>query len=243
MMEIDLALIEQLREFETPLVAEGLGALGCSELHRYYMGAEIRMLTDTPQPAVGVAVTLEVDTSSPQLKPDTTALYDALDEIVPMKVPAMLMLKTVGSRPQHECVLGDGVAKISQAAGCCGAVTDGGVRDLAGIARLGFGVFARGPVVNHATFVLRKPRGPIEIGGIEVADGDLVHADSNGVHLVPPAYHLMLVEACILSRDFETRAHTFMRRSDVSTEDKLRYVDELRASHHTRCHTLAQQAS
>ena len=126
MMEIDLALIEQLREFETPLVAEGLGALGCGELHRYYMGGEIRMLTETLQPVVGVAVTLEVDTSTPQLKPDTRVLYDALDEIAPTKTPAILVLKAVGSRPQHECVLGDGVAKMAQAVGCCGAITDGG---------------------------------------------------------------------------------------------------------------------
>ena len=238
---MDLALIEQLREFETPLVAEGLGALGCSELHRYYMGGEIRMLTETPQPVVGVAVTLEVDTSTPQLEADTRVLYDALDEIALTKIPAILVLKAVGSRPQHECVLGDGVAKMAQAVGCCGAIPDGGVRDLAGITSVGFGVFARGPVANHATFVLRKPEGSIEVGGIQVSDGDLVHADSNGVHLVPPAYHPMIVEACILSRDFETRVHTFMRRSDVSTAEKLRYVDEVRAGHQTQCQNLVQQ--
>ena len=124
-MVVERALIEQLHEFETPLVSEALGAMGCPDAHLYYMGGTIRRLIDTPQPMVGVAITLEVDTSSPGRPVDSTALYDAYDSVKNWSVPAVLVIKTIGSRPDHECVLGDGIAKASLAAGCCGVLVGG----------------------------------------------------------------------------------------------------------------------
>lgn len=234
----DLALIEQLQEFETPLVAESLAALGCAEPERYYMSSEIRLLTVPMQPMVGVAMTLEIDTSSPQTKPDASGLFEAYKVMARMPVPSVMVIKTVGSRPHHECVLGDGMAKTALTVGCCGMVTDGGARDLDGISALGFTVFGQGPVVDHATMVYRKADEPVQIGGIEIGDGDLIHADKNGVRLVPAAYHHAIVEACFLSRDFETRAHAFLRRTDKSIEEKRRHVEELNEHRKAGCDKL-----
>ena len=124
-MVIERALIEQLHEFETPLVSEALGAMGCPDVHLYYMGGTIQRLIDTSQPMVGVAITLEVDTSSPGRPADPAALYDAYAAVENCSVPAVLVIKTIGSRPDHECVLGDGIAKASLAAGCCGVLVGG----------------------------------------------------------------------------------------------------------------------
>jgi 4-hydroxy-4-methyl-2-oxoglutarate aldolase len=237
-MAVTLPLIEQLREFETPLVAEALAAMGCADTHKYYMGADISLLNETPLPMVGIAMTLEADTSSPDTDDDASALFDACTQLEALAVPAVLVIKTIGSRPLHECVLGDGMAKMMHAVGCCGVVTDGGVRDLAGITAVGLTIFGRGPVVNHATLKFAKPSQPIKIGGIEVGNGDLVHGDCNGVHLVPAAYQSAVVEACILTRDFETRAHVHMRRSDKLTNDKRQFVGTLSKAHRARCRKL-----
>ena len=238
MTTVDLALVEQLREFETPLVAESLAALGCTEPERNYMGGDIRLLTEPMQPMVGVAVTMEVDTSSPQIKFDTAALYEVYELMSRTPVPCAMVMKTVGSRPQHECVLGDGMAKTAMTVNCCGVVTDGGARDLDGISSLGFSVFGKGPVVDHATLVYKKAAEPVQIGGIEVGDGDLIHADQNGVLLVQVAYHHAIIEACFLSRDFETRAHACLRRSDKSPDEKLRHVGELNEHRKAACDKL-----
>ena len=39
-----------------------------------------------------------------------------------MKAPVVWVVKAVGSRPDHECILGDGMAKTLFAAGCLGAL-------------------------------------------------------------------------------------------------------------------------
>ena len=67
-MAVDLAIIEQLREFETPTVAESLLALGCADNHRYFMGSEIKLMTAVHHPMVGVPISLVVDTSTPELE-------------------------------------------------------------------------------------------------------------------------------------------------------------------------------
>ena len=90
--------------------------------------------------------------------------------------------------------------------------------------------------LGHVT----KPDDGIDIGGIHVNDGDLIHADHNGVLLIASDYLDAIVEACILSRDFETRAHTFVRRSDKSAEEKLQFTSQLRLGHVARCKKLLE---
>jgi hypothetical protein len=45
--------------------------------------------------------------------------------------------------------------------------------------------------------------------------------------LIPKSVHPHLVEACILSREFETRVHAFWRRSDVSFDEKRQFVNKM----------------
>lgn len=73
------------------------------------------------------------------------------------------------------------------ARGGIGAVTDGGARDVAGIRRLGVPVFA-GAVSLRDSFGRAEVTGfggPVRCGGVEVASGDLVRGDLDGVVVVP----------------------------------------------------------
>jgi regulator of RNase E activity RraA len=73
--------------------------------------------------------------------------------------------------------------------GYAGAVIDGGVRDVAQLKRIGFPVYALGPVpstsVGHYKF--GGANIPMRCDGVEVHPGDIVTADSDGVVVVPRA--------------------------------------------------------
>jgi regulator of RNase E activity RraA len=72
------------------------------------------------------------------------------------------------------------------ARGVVGVVVDGAVRDLDGIAALGFPVFARAtcPAGPHKGF--RGSHGiPVQCGGVVVNPGDIVVGDADGVTVVP----------------------------------------------------------
>ncbi|MGN8552143.1 UNVERIFIED_CONTAM: RraA family protein [Microbacterium sp. SLM126] len=71
--------------------------------------------------------------------------------------------------------------------GARGVVTDGLVRDGAKLAELAFPVFARGshPTDCFGRLSIFESGTPIEIGGLTVAEGDLVVADRDGIVVVP----------------------------------------------------------
>ena len=73
--------------------------------------------------------------------------------------------------------------------GYAGAVIDGGVRDVAQLRRIGFPVYALGPVpstsVGHYKF--GGSNIPLLCDGVQVQPGDIVAADADGVVVVPRA--------------------------------------------------------
>lgn len=237
-MALCTALIEQLQEFETPLIAEALGALGCPHPDHYYMGSDIKLLCAGALPLVGVALAVESDTSSPNREPDPDGLRAIMGEVDNSLLPVVVVAKTVGARPLHECVIGDGMAKALQAAGSTGFITNGGVRDLDRMDRIGYTVYGTGTVANHATFAHHLASDPVQMSGISIPTGALLHADADGVLIIPSEYHCAIVEAAILSRDFETRAHTYGRRSDKSIDEKRRFVADLDSVRTTKCKAL-----
>jgi 4-hydroxy-4-methyl-2-oxoglutarate aldolase len=81
---------------------------------------------------------------------------------------------------------GEILAVAAQQRGLSGLVIDGGVRDVAEQATLGFPVFAR-----HVTVVgtAKEEPGrfgvPVRVGGVVVRPGDLVTGDTDGVVVIP----------------------------------------------------------
>lgn len=237
-MSVACSLIDQLHEFESPLVAEAMDAMDCPGIGECYMSRNIRQMTAQSQPMVGIAMLLETDTSSRGGERDNMALIELMESMGDNPTPYAIVMKAIGARPEHECIVGDGMVKIAAAAGCIGFVTDGGIRDLEGIDREGMPVFAAGAATAHSSFMIRRPQGPIEIGGAQVNEGDLLHGDINGLQIIPKACHQGIVEACILSREFETRAHVFGRRSDKTCRQKRKNTQKLYADHQARCRKL-----
>jgi regulator of RNase E activity RraA len=233
-----LHLIEQLEEFEAALIAEGMAAMGCTNPEDLYLGRDVRLLTRQEGLVAGTAVTLEADTSTPGKAWDISGYQECLRQVHEMVEPVILVVKTIGSRAEHECVCGDGWCKMSYSVGCVGLVTDGAVRDLERIHNTGLAVFANGTVTNHCALVFRRSQGPVTISGVTISDGDLIVGDRDGVMKVPAAYHQGIVEACLLTRDFESRAHTFLRRTDKTPAEKEEYVSDLAKIRDGRCREL-----
>ncbi len=85
-------------------------------------------------------------------------------------------------------VAGDLLLGMAKNAGVAGFVTDGKVRDQAGIRGVGLPVFCTGVTPNSpARNGPGEVGGPIVIGGVTVATGDIAIADEDGVVVVPRA--------------------------------------------------------
>jgi regulator of RNase E activity RraA len=88
-----------------------------------------------------------------------------------------------------------------------GAVIDGGVRDLPQLKKIGFPVYALGPVpstsVGHYRFGGMNV--PVVCDGVPVAPGDIIVADQDGVVVVPRA---RAAEVLVLAQKLDYSEHS-----------------------------------
>jgi regulator of RNase E activity RraA len=93
-------------------------------------------------------------------------------------------------------IFGDLLVARMQMRGVAGLVTDGALRDAAGVAEVGFPVWCSGiaapPSISGLTFVGWQE--PIGCGGVAVFPGDVVVADGDGAAVIPAALVPHVVE-------------------------------------------------
>jgi regulator of RNase E activity RraA len=136
--------------------------------------------------------------------------------------PAVVVIKDMGPDRSRSCHAGDNLASIFQRLGAVGMATDGGVRDIDGIAQRapGFQVFTPGLVVSHGVPTFLEIGPTVSICGLTVRTGDLLHGDRNGLLVVP----VDLVDRVIVQAqaiiDKERRLIDFIK-SDSFTLDGL----------------------
>jgi 4-hydroxy-4-methyl-2-oxoglutarate aldolase len=214
--------LDQLGEYDTALLANLLGFVDPIPTHEYYMANSIRALAPELGPTVGIAVTCELDSSTPDhlAKGDIEGYWTQLAQMEAMEMPTVWGVHCVGSRPEHECVLGDGMAKTLHSVGCVGVVTDGGVRDLSGLRSTPFAAYGTGTTVHHCKMRLRALNERVEIGGITVAAGEIIHASAEGVIKIPARAVGLLLQQAPSYRAFEHEAHQMLRRTDLTVAEK-----------------------
>jgi 4-hydroxy-4-methyl-2-oxoglutarate aldolase len=215
-----LASIERLRDFDAALLANTIGYIDPTPAHEIYMGGSIKLMTPNLGPLVGVAVTCKIDASSPNRPGDWAPFWDQMEEIQKIDLPVVWVVQAVGSRPDHECIMGDGMAKCLTSVGCAGAVIDGGIRDVAGIASTGFIAFARGTTVHHTKLTCSDMGEPVEVGGLTISQMEIVHGSEEGVIRIPRTCLEKLPDAAAVMRKVEHDVQSQWRRTDISIPEK-----------------------
>jgi regulator of RNase E activity RraA len=99
--------------------------------------------------------------------------------------PLILVIQDADHSPGIGALIGEAYARIAGAFGAVAGLTNGAVRDLPGIGKLGFQLFAGGVSVSHAYAHVVEFGEAVEIGGLRISPGDLLHGDLHGVHQIP----------------------------------------------------------
>ena len=226
-----LSTLEELRDFDTALLANTIENIDPTPAHEYYMGGSIRSVTPALGPTVGVAMTCELDSSTPGGTAETELFWRQIEAMQDMNAPVVWVVRAAGSRPDHECILGDGMAKALYAAGCVGAVTNGGVRDVAGLLTTPFAAYCKGITIHHCPLRYKSVNKPVEVGGITIHSGDVIHAGAEGVIKIPKSCLDNLPAKAIQMRTFEHAAHGVLRRTGLSVSEKRRLFDDVVAKY------------
>ena len=99
--------------------------------------------------------------------------------------PVVLVLQDLDD-PPGGAMWGEWNANVHRALGCVGTITQGAVRDLDALERLGFHAFATSVSVAHGYGAFVGYGEPVTVAGMRVTTGDLLVADLHGVLRIPP---------------------------------------------------------
>jgi len=96
-----------------------------------------------------------------------------------------MVLQDVDEHAGAGALVGELHAAIGLALHCVGLVTNGSVRDLPAVESMGFHLFAGSVSVTHQYAHVSEYGSQVEIGGLTISPGDLIHGDRHGVHTIP----------------------------------------------------------
>ena len=135
---------------------------------------------------IGYAATVKIRGSAPPTVdgpyPDRT---DWWDHVASQPAPRIVVIQDVATRPGLGALVGEVHMNILQALNCVGVVTNGSVRSIPAAERAGFHLFSSSVSVSHAYVHIIDIGTPIEIGGLKIHSGDLLHGDLHGVQSIP----------------------------------------------------------
>ncbi len=178
--------LEALRRLDACTLANAIETFQKRLRNEGFVDHTVRCLFPHLRPMVGYAATIKIRGSAP---PTTGAAYsdrtDWWDYIVSLPQPRVAVVQDVASRPSLGSLVGHVHMNILAALHCVGVVTNGSVRDIPAAENAGFHFFAGSVSVSHAYVHIVEIGQPVEIGGLKIQSGDLLHGDLHGVQSIP----------------------------------------------------------
>jgi regulator of RNase E activity RraA len=109
---------------------------------------------------------------------------DYLDYVAAEPRPSIMVIQDLDEEPGYGAFWGEVQSNVHQALGCLGTVTNGSIRDIPMIPP-GFQMLAGSIGPSHAYVHMIEYGVDVNVHGMAVKSGDLIHADRHGAVVVP----------------------------------------------------------
>jgi len=181
-----ISLLNLLQSVDTPTVCNAIEvAQGKRGFNNFTRGT--MLASDTKGVIVGYAVTAQIAAIEPPteavsvIRERRMSYYKAMSENVK---PSIAVVEDLDYPNCIGAFWGEVNTTIHKGFGMSGALTNGVMRDLGDMAE-GFPVVAGSIGPSHGFVHVRSVNQPINIFGMNIKSGDLVHADRHGAVVVP----------------------------------------------------------
>lgn len=178
-------LFRELQKFDTPTIAN---ALEVAQGSRFIGGfTQHTLIAAAPKlpPIVGYARTARIRCSTPYdpaaRRKTRLAYYEHLAQ---PDQPTIAVVQDIDEQCGLGAFWGEVNTNVHWGLGCVGAVTNGSMRDLA-MMHPQFQCLAGSLSPSHAWVQVVDFGGEVDVFGMKVADGDILHADLHGAIVIP----------------------------------------------------------
>lgn len=147
-------------------------------------------------PMVGYAVTAVFEPSNPEHpenNPDAWVQYREYLAAVPG--PKIVVTQDLDQPETVGTYWGEVNANVCRSLGCVGCIQDGAIRDVDEMTNAGFKALARRLCVSHAYSHPVRWNCEVEVYGVKVKPGQLIHADKHGFLVIPEEDQPRLLDA------------------------------------------------
>ncbi len=178
--------LEALQRLDSCTVSNAVELFQVRTRNEGFVNGSIRCIFPHFSPRIGYAVTARIRSSSTPIA--GRCYYDRLDwwsYLLTIPAPRFIVAEDVDHTPGLGALFGEIHANISIALGSAAFLSNGAIRDLPGIEASGLQAFAGSIAVSHSYAHVVEFGEPVEIGGLKIKPGDLLHGDQHGVVSVP----------------------------------------------------------
>ena len=178
--------LEALRRIDSCALSNAIGLLNVRPRNEGFIHGTVHCMFPGLPAVVGYAVTGRMRSSSPPIS--GRCYYDHIEwwrYLASVPAPRIVVVFDADDPPGSGALFGELHARISMAMNSVAYITNGAVRDLPAIEKLGFQLFAGNSSVSHAYAHMADFGHPIELGGLRIHSGDLLHGDFHGIQSIP----------------------------------------------------------
>ena len=221
--------LEELRRYNSPTISNAIEIFNVRARHLGFLPHRIRAMFPDMQPIIGYAVTSQTRAAFPTEGGGPDLAPDYYRYVAAQPGPKIAVGQDLDDPPGLGAQFGEVNATIHKKLGCVGHITDGCPRDLDEVHALGFAMFGLNPCVSHAYVRLVDFGKPVQLAGVEVRPGDLLHADKHGVCIIPAEIADRLADACREVERLERPLLDICRADDFDLEEYIRRRSDMKA--------------
>jgi regulator of RNase E activity RraA len=208
-------VLEKLRTFDTPTVCNVIELFDLRPRTAGYLDGRIRACFPKLPPMVGYAATATFRSAAP---PRSGNVYASLSEQVAafaeLPGPAVVVFQDIDD-PVAAATFGEVMCATYKAFGAVGLITSGAGRDLDQVEAMNFPCFTSGTICAHGYCHFVQLNVPVQVGGVTVHPGDLLHGDRNGVTTMPNEVAAEVAAACTEFVAAETVVFDYLKAGRV----------------------------
>lgn len=184
--QVNPKILELLQRTDTCTVSNAIETFNIRMRNEGYVQRDAQCMFPELPPVVGYAVPGRMRSNAP---PIAGLCYyhrqDWWEYVARFPSPRIIVMEDMDRDPGAGALFGEIHARISKSLGCTAYLTNGAVRDLEGVKAAGLQCFAGHVSVSHSYAHVTEFGEPIEIGGLKISAGDLLHGDAHGIQCVP----------------------------------------------------------
>jgi 4-hydroxy-4-methyl-2-oxoglutarate aldolase len=211
--------LDAIRQFDTCTIANAIEQFKVRLRNEGFTRPGLHCVTGGAPRLLGYAATCRVRAADPPMSGESYAgRTDWWQEIGNLPVPRIAVIQDLDVAILGASTVGEVHAAILKAFHCDGVITNGAVRDLPGVSRMQFPMFASAVAVSHGYTHMVDYGTPVDIFGLTIRLGDLLYADCHGVVSIPLEIAPRIPEVASAIRTREQQIIDLCQSPDFSIE-------------------------